>query len=662
MSRLTIQTLVISAFLLIFSLPAQASAEIDSLNAQISKALCTQDSVAYQLLRLWDSKAQTNATAENSVQLKARWSDYHYCRGDLREAIAASRQAYQLASHHELDSLALLLSADLGNYYQSAGNFDSSTYFFLRTESLAVELSDSIRLGGANIGLGTNAQQIGELDKAMRRYFKALEVGEAIQEISLIIAARLNIATYYYDHEPEKLNTADFLELLHLAQQANDPLREVSIYEWLGYLKADSGDYEQSLAYFEKGREVNQKIRNQHNEILLLQGISYLYNLAGDHHQSITTNNELIALAKTSGYHQYLPSIYANNVSNYLALKQYENAIRDGLLAEKAGASAGQVELYYKVLPQVAEAMAAAGDHAGAYKMQQHYSELAAQVLNDRKTRSISELETKYETAKKEAQIESLSQQAAIQHLQLRQRNQLLIISFVLVLLVGVVSFFVIRERNAKKQRDQQELEHRFLRSQLNPHFLFNALLAIQNYMLKNTSQQAAIYLSKFSRLMREILESSRQKYVTVSDEVDMLSHYLDIHKLRLQDRFEYEIKVSPSISPEVDTLPPMFVQPFVENAIEHGVSHLPSGGRIEICFEKSDEHIEIAVTDNGPGIQPQSSKGHESLGSTIIRDRMALFNTNLRNHIQLKMRNITDPNGEVTGTKVKLRVPFDIQ
>ncbi|MEL6536600.1 MAG: ATP-binding protein, partial [Bacteroidota bacterium] len=132
-------------------------------------------------------------------------------------------------------------------------------------------------------------------------------------------------------------------------------------------------------------------------------------------------------------------------------------------------------------------------------------------------------------------------------------------------------------------------------------------------------------------------------------------------HQLRLEKPFEYEIQVAPEIDPQHEMIPPMFVQPFVENAIEHGVLNLKKGGKIELNFKKQGDFISIEVLDNGVGIQMTTVEGtsHSSLSTTIIKERMDLFNRNLRNKINLVVGNQTDESGQVRGTRVELMVPY---
>lgn len=282
-------------------------------------------------------------------------------------------------------------------------------------------------------------------------------------------------------------------------------------------------------------------------------------------------------------------------------------------------------------------------------------------LYNKQRSQQLSQVRTEYETERKEAEIVSLSQQASFQALKIRQKNQIMVIGMIVLLLVIISIYFFYKQRSTQRKQSHIELEQRFLRSQLNPHFISNALVAVQNFMLKNQTEAASTYLSKFSKLMREILENSRKEFIPVEDEVEMLSNYLDIHKLRMKDSFDYNIEIDKNIDTETDTIPPMFVQPFIENAIEHGIIHANGRGLIEVSFQKEKEYISIEVKDNGSGISRSTlkSKDHNSLSSTIIQERMALFNKTLKKKIQLILADIKNENGEVQGTKVELKVPF---
>lgn len=638
---------------------AAGNDKVDVLNALMAEFSCNKDSLALTYFKAAKEILKSQKYPFGELTSLKQYGSMKYCVGDLDSTKYYFKEAVRIAIEYQLKQEAARLYSNLGYYFQTSGDFDSSAYYFQKGLAVANDAGDSVSIGSINVGLGTLFQHRGQVDTALQTYFHALKIAEQIDSKELIITAKLNIGTIYYDHQPSKLRISDFLELLEITREIGDKKREVSVLEWLGYLEADSGKYDLSLKYFNEGIAVNKTLKDQNSEILLLQGISYALNLAGDSEKSIYYNNKVIDLALSSGYEIYLPAMYANNTINYLALKQYDNAINDGLKAIEVGKKSGQVDLYYKVYKDMASAYHQSGQHGKAYESQLEYTRLSNEIFDTQKSRQLAEMETKYETEKKETEIASLSQQAAIQALEIRQKNQAMIIGAIVVFFAGIVLWLMYQQRTTRRKNEQTELEQRFLRSQLNPHFIANALLAVQQFILKNQPEVAATYLAKFSRLMREILENSRREFIPVEDEVKMLTNYLDIHKLRLNDSFDYRLKIDDNIDVETDTIPPMFIQPFVENAIEHGIAHAKEKGQIDVVLNKEGDYIAIEIKDNGGGIVRRSTGDKRSLSSAIIKERMELFNLTLKKKIEFILDEIKNEEGKVMGTRVELKVPF---
>lgn len=633
--------------------------KIDVLNALMAEFSCKKDSLALAYFQATKEILKSRQYPFGELTSLKQYGSMKYCQGDLDSTIYYYRKAVDIGVQHQLKQEAARLFSNLGYFFQTSGSFDSSAYYFQKGLAVAYDADDSVSIGSIHVGLGTLFQHKGHVDTALETYFHALKIAEKIDNKELIVTTKLNIGTIYYDHYPNKLRISDFTDMLEITREIGDKKREVSVLEWLGYLEADSGKYDLSLKYFNEGIAVNQTLKDQNSEILLLQGISYALNLAGDNKKSIQYNDQIIDLALSSGYEIYLPSLYANNVVNYLALKQYDNAINDGLKAIETGEKSEQVDLYYKVYKDMAKAYYHLGQHNKAYEAQLEYTQLSNEIFDAEKSRQLAEMETKYDTEKKETEIVSLSQQAAIQALEIRQKNQAMIIGAIVVFFAGMVLWLMYQQRTTRRKNAQTELEQRFLRSQLNPHFISNALVAVQQFMLKKQPEVAATYLAKFSKLMREILENSRHEFIPVEDEVNMLRNYLDIHKLRLNDSFDYRLTLDASIDAETDTIPPMFVQPFVENAIEHGISHSKDKGQIDILLTKEGEYIAIEIRDNGGGLTLSKTGEKRSLSSTIIKERMELFNLSLKKKIEFILDEITNEEGKVMGTRVELKVPF---
>ncbi len=242
---------------------------------------------------------------------------------------------------------------------------------------------------------------------------------------------------------------------------------------------------------------------------------------------------------------------------------------------------------------------------------------------------------------------------------------------------IGFLSYLFTQRRiklSEKKSREallrQQEvlrLELKALRSQMNPHFMFNSLNSVKNYILLNDSKLAAKYLSNFSHLIRMILQQSREKYISLQEELDMLQLYLRLEQLRFSDSFNHSISLGKGIESNRIYLPPMLLQPFIENAIWHGLSTKDGDRHLHIRFERSQNHLHCSIDDNGIGRQKAKtlsggkSTKHKSMGMGITSNRINLLNELERTEIHLDILDKKDEQGNPTGTRVDLFIPQDI-
>jgi ligand-binding sensor domain-containing protein/two-component sensor histidine kinase len=233
-------------------------------------------------------------------------------------------------------------------------------------------------------------------------------------------------------------------------------------------------------------------------------------------------------------------------------------------------------------------------------------------------------------------------------------------------LLLAVLAFVIrMRFQSLRKEKYSLELEQRLLRSQMNPHFVFNSLTSIQNYMLDNHSAKASRYLAKFSKLLRLILDNSRNESITLDQEIQTLDHYLTLQKSRYDRKFDYTLQVDPSLDPEFTRIPPMLVQPYVENAIEHGFKPLSQPGRLSVLFEADGSYIKITVEDNGIGIRQSEklhqvkSREHQSLANTITRERIQNMNRFGKHKIGLVVKDLKELDADGRGTRVTIWLPL---
>ncbi|MFK7946069.1 MAG: two-component regulator propeller domain-containing protein [Saprospiraceae bacterium] len=235
------------------------------------------------------------------------------------------------------------------------------------------------------------------------------------------------------------------------------------------------------------------------------------------------------------------------------------------------------------------------------------------------------------------------------------------IAAYLLVFMLLVYGLLLyIRNREKRKTRINKqlaELELSALQAQMNPHFIFNALNAIQNFVLNNEAVVANAYLSKFAQLMRLFLESSKSRYITIEDEIKLLKLYVDLEHLCYPNKFDYQFDIDEELMDEDYEIPTMIIQPYIENAINHGLLQKTSKGNLNVTIQLIDNQIIITVNDNGIGrkkAQQNRQKKYQSRGMSMTNDRLKVLNYIENSAIKVEVNDLF-PNQEETGTQVKI-------
>lgn len=249
-----------------------------------------------------------------------------------------------------------------------------------------------------------------------------------------------------------------------------------------------------------------------------------------------------------------------------------------------------------------------------------------------------------------------------------------------LVFLFLLIVYFIYQNRiNAIKKREQlktsfnkqiAELESKALRSQMNPHFVFNSLNSIQNYIVKNDTESSTKYLSKFAKLTRLIFDHSQQQFITLQQEINALKTYVELEQFRFKNKFKFIIHLDKEIDEKSIEIPPLIIQPFIENAIWHGIMHKETEdenyiGEIRLNIELKEDYLEIIITDNGIGrlksaeIKKTSTSDHQSSGMRLTKERLNILNLNKKLEITCNVIDLYDINGLATGTQVIINIPI---
>jgi hypothetical protein len=304
----------------------------------------------------------------------------------------------------------------------------------------------------------------------------------------------------------------------------------------------------------------------------------------------------------------------------------------------------------------------------GDYKKAVEYQRLAFQSEEEfraeQQGQQLDMLTAEDEANRQKEKIQSLAQDNELARLNLSRTRLMFIGGGAGVVIISLFLLLYFLRKRWKAEQRSITLEQKLLRSQMNPHFIFNSLASIQNFVVNHKANEASIYLSRFSQLIRNILDNSTEEFVPLQKETETIRHYLDLQQVRFAGQFTYNLTVDDKIDEESMMIPPMLAQPFIENAIEHGIRHKDTAGHIEIRFLLEDKLIRFEVEDDGIGrekareIGLQQNRIHRSLSTSITHDRLVRLNKKLKTKIRLEITDLKNNLGEACGTRVTFGIP----
>ena len=268
-------------------------------------------------------------------------------------------------------------------------------------------------------------------------------------------------------------------------------------------------------------------------------------------------------------------------------------------------------------------------------------------------------------TAEDEAKkIRSLAQDYELSQLRLSRSRLMFAGAGAGVVILSLFLLLYFQRKRWKAEQNSINLEQKLLRSQMNPHFIFNSLASIQNFIVNQKANEASIYLSRFSELVRNILDNSTEEYVPLEKEIETIRHYLELQMVRYAGQFTYKLTVDEKIDGESMMIPPMLAQPFIENAIEHGIKYKATTGHIDISVNLESDMIRFEVEDDGVGrekareIEMKQGRLHRSLSTSITHDRLVKLNKKSKTKIRMEIIDLKNELGESCGTRVTFGIP----
>lgn len=318
----------------------------------------------------------------------------------------------------------------------------------------------------------------------------------------------------------------------------------------------------------------------------------------------------------------------------------------------------------YQILLQIKEQQA---KYQEAYSISKSFNRIQDSIASFQKRAQILDLQYNYQAQQKDDQIILLSKENQIQSFKIGRSKWMLFSVIAISVLLLLILILVLHQNRIKAERKVAKFKQKLLRSQMNPHFIFNSLTSIQNFILEHDDIKASVYLARFSDLVRNILSNSQVELIHLEEEVNTLENYLELQKIRFPEKFEYHINIDERLNLESINIPPMLTQPFIENAIEHGFKEIGYCGEINVNFKLHDAWLSIQISDNGIGrrksykMKSQQEMEHQSMATIITAERIKTINKKLKNKIQFEIIDLKDQLGIGTGTSVIFEIPLTL-
>ncbi len=593
----------------------------------------------------------------------------NFYQGNYGQSIDYMKEAIEINKELGITENIATNLANIANIYSIMGKYPEAIQYLEEAINSSAEKGDERVIANCHNIMATIYGEQGKYQLARehnnKSIFKSEEIGDSIS----ISVSLYNIAYIYHKQKNHEKAIAYFEQSLAISKAFNDNRAIARVKGALAAIFLDQEKYEMAISALKESIEISRKANDQEN-------IAFALNNLGQSNLALKNYSEALAYfveAKDIAKAVKLPIVssdaYMGMGQTYFKQKKYNKALKNTLESQKYAESIDLLHAKRNVSELLHEIYEKKGEFKKAYESHKEFKLLNDSLFNKENIEKITQLEYDYkykreldEAADRELKLTE-TVNATSQNLEKSQHKLLLgLIAFlIMALILGAVIFFL-KLRNEKSKTKNIEIEQKLLRSQMTPHFIFNSLSVLQGMILNQENKKANSYLSKFSKLLRITLENSRDKMVPLSQELTAIKNYLELQNLEINPSYQYTILVDDEIDKSLFEIPPMLIQPFIENAIEHGFKDRKENKKIAVQINYSNNELICTITDNGIGIDAQKENENEnedkkSLATTITSERLKILSKDfkIKGSVQIEDRQ----KYEEQGTLVTLVIPY---
>ncbi|MEO8151194.1 MAG: tetratricopeptide repeat protein [Bacteroidia bacterium] len=570
-----------------------------------------------------------------------------FYKSDYNQAMANRKKALKIFEElHDTARIATMY-CNISLDYQYLSDYAQSVNYLFQALKLYESIGNKKGIANTYKNLGIQYRKLSKLPEALAYHNKALEFFRQTDQTISVAEQLANIANVYDDMSSTTTALQYYHEALTLNQSINNKRGIASNFINMGMVYSQIKEYDTAFICIEKSIPLFEESGDKNSLAIALNKKGVLINEAPD---GILIKQ---GIAPPQRYHKSIESL---NRGIQLAVEIEAIDVQASLLASLSGV--------YESKKDFAKALE-------AYKK---FTLLQDSILNDATAEKITQDKLQYEFDKKEAATKAENEKKVALATEEIKRERVIKNSSIfggsILLLSAFISFvFYKRRRDAVAQKVETDFklqvsdtEMKALRSQMNPHFIFNSLNSISDYISRNDIKAADNYLAKFAKVMRMILENSDLKEVTLADDLKALELYIQLESLRMEHKFSYEIIVDAGIDKDNTLVPPLMLQPFVENSIWHGISKKQGGGKIAIHIRKEGDMINCIIEDNGIGREKSkqeksavSNNEKKSLGMKITRARIDILNKLKKSKAAVELFDLAE------GLRVEVKLPLQL-
>ncbi len=548
-----------------------------------------------------------------------------------------SQLAVNVSTKNNLTSRIIKTKKALGLSYTEANKIDLAKATLTQALELATKEKNTTEIIAINEKLGYLYGKTNQVDKSVYYFLNIAKEYEKQKNYEQLGITYSNIVVLFRgQYQPDKvlfysrksLETIPKMNRNTSATFITEIYSKVALnYFNIGEKEKNSSLIDTALIYADSCLNVSKAFNIKDREADVYYIFSHNYRLKKDYQKTISFAQKALS------FKNFLPEERIFNIYISLAQTYFETGQNDLSqhyidscytleTSKQSEPSLLLFELEYNLYKKK-------GSFEKALTSLEKYNSLKKTIQDEERNKNMNDLETKYQTELKESRISELNKQKEIDNLRIKT----LIASIGITVLIILVIIFFYRQSVVKNKLNSIQTEQRLNRARMNPHFFFNVLATLQTLILEEVeATKIALMTSKFSKIMRQSLESTYSEMVYVEQEIEFISNYIDIQRMRFEDKFSYEIIVDEKIQADSIKVPSMLIQPFIENSIEHGFKDLNYNGELKIYFTQEENNIKIICADNGKGFSSSiKHKGYPSRATQIVKERLTLLNKQLK-------------------------------